>query len=244
MKLLTYCLVVLFMLLGISPQDASTTTLYNNEHKLEIVVEVFHDFEFKKINDIKFFISHKESDMNTDLEFRTYKKLFINELKNLNYNIVDERDEADYFLKFEYGINEKIKFINYPVYKYMGKGDNVIYQKKRDNFEFKIKTKTPRSRILIGYKTFRDVTFHRFLDVDIVASDNLLKVYQGKVKSEGKINSLPYVMKGLVHGIFIDFPGNSTSTNIYELTEDIYNPNAYQNRQSSNMKRIIKMRNK
>ena len=240
MKSLTNYLVVFFILLGISPQDASTTTLYHNEHKLETVVEVFHDFEFKKIDDIKFFISHKKGNANNDLEYRVYKKLLINELEKLNYIVVDARNEADFFLEFEYGIREKNKFINYPVYKYIGKGDNVIYQKKRDNFEFKIKTKTPRNRILIGYKTLRDVTYHRYLDVDIISSENLLKVYQGKVKSEGKIDSLAYIMNGLIHSLFIDFPGNSYATNIYELTEEIYNPNAYQKRQSSNIEWLKK----
>ena len=71
MKSYTKCLVVLLIFLGISPQDASTTTLFNNEYKLEMVVEVFHDLEFKKIDNIKIFISHKKS-MNNDLEYRTY----------------------------------------------------------------------------------------------------------------------------------------------------------------------------
>ena len=57
MKSYTKCLVVLLIFLGISPQDASTTTLFNNEHKLEMVVEVFHDLEFNKIDNIKLFIS-------------------------------------------------------------------------------------------------------------------------------------------------------------------------------------------
>ena len=240
MKSVTNYLVVFFILLGISPQDASTTTLYHNEHKLETVVEVFHDFEFKKIDNIKFFISHKQGSAYNDLEFRIYKKLLINELEKLNYIVVGERNEADFFLEFEYGISEKIKFINYPVYKYIGKGENVIYQKKRDNFEFKIKTKSPRSRILIGHKTLRDITYHRYLDVDIISSENLLKVYQGKVKSEGKIDSLHYVMNGLMYSLFIDFPGNGYATNVYELTEEIYNPNAYQKRQSSNMEWLKK----
>ena len=243
MKSYAKCLVVLLIFLGISPQDASTTTLYNNEYKLEMVVEVFHDLEFKKIDNIKLFISHKRHSMNTDLEYRTYKKLFKNELETLNYVIVDDRDEADFFFEFEYGINEKVKFINYPVYKYTRKGDNVIYEKKRDNFEFRIKTKSPRNRILIGYKTLRDVKYDRYLNVDIFSSDDRLKIYQGKVKSEGKINSLSYVMNGLVHGLFIDFPGNSSSINVYELPEDIYNPNAYQKRHNLNRERLIRRRN-
>lgn len=243
MKSYAKYLVVLLIFLGISPQDASTTTLYNNEYKLEMVVEVFHDLEFKKINNIKLFISHKKHSMNTDLEYRTYKKLFINELEALNYIIVDDPDEADFIFEFEYGINERVKYINYPVYKYTRKGGNVIYEKKRDNFSFRIKTKSPRKRILIGYKALKDITYHRYLNVDIFSSDNLLKVYQGKVESEGKINSLPYVMRGLVHGLFIDFPGNSSSINVYELSEDIYNPNAYQKRQNLNMERLLKRKN-
>ncbi|MAR77024.1 MAG: hypothetical protein CML28_04490 [Rhizobiales bacterium] len=243
MKSYAKYLVVLLIFLGISPQDASTTTLYNNEYKLEMVVEVFHDLEFKKINNIKLFISHKKHSMNTDLEYRTYKKLFINELEALNYIIVNDPDEADFFFEFEYGINERVKYINYPVYKYTRKGGNVIYEKKRDNFSFRIKTKSPRKRILIGYKALKDITYHRYLNVDIFSSDNLLKVYQGKVESEGKINSLPYVMSGLVHGLFIDFPGNSSSINVYELSEDIYNPNAYQKRQNLNMERLLKRKN-
>ena len=243
MKSYTKFLFVLLIFLGISPQDASTTTLYNNEYKLEVVVEVFHDLEFKKSHNIKLFISHKQHSMNNDLEYRTYKKLFKNELEKLNYLIVDDQDEADFFFEFEYGMNERVKFINYPIYKYTWRGDNVIYEKKRDNFEFRIKTKSPRNRILIGYKTLRDVSYHRYLNVDIFSSDNQLKVYQGKVESEGKINSLPYVMNGLVHGLFIDFPGNSSSINVYELSEDIYNPNAYQKRQNSNMERLIRRRN-
>lgn len=243
MKSYAKYLVVLLIFLGISPQDASTTTLYNNEYKLEMVVEAFHDLEFKKINNIKLFISHKKHSMNTDLEHRTYKKLFINELEALNYIIVDDPDEADFIFEFEYGINERVKYINYPVYKYTRKGGNVIYEKKRDNFSFRIKTKSPRKRILIGYKALKDITYHRYLNVDIFSSDNLLKVYQGKVESEGKINSLPYVMRGLVHGLFIDFPGNSSSINVYELSEDIYNPNAYQKRQNLNMERLLKRKN-
>ena len=47
-------------------------------------------------------------------------------------------------------------------------------------------------------------------------------------------------MNGLVHGLFIDFPGNSSSINVYELSEDIYNPNAYQKR---NMERLIRRQN-
>ena len=57
MKSYTKCLVVLLIFLGISPQDASTTTLFNNEHKLEMVVEVFHDLEFNKIDNIKHFLN-------------------------------------------------------------------------------------------------------------------------------------------------------------------------------------------
>ncbi|GIS07880.1 MAG: hypothetical protein CM15mP111_4950 [Hyphomicrobiales bacterium] len=53
----------------------STTTLYNNEYKLEMVVEVFHDLEFKKLIILNFY-SHKQTSMNNDLEYRTYKKLF------------------------------------------------------------------------------------------------------------------------------------------------------------------------
>ena len=76
--------------------------------------------------------------------------------------------------------------------------------------------------------------------MDIISSENLLKVYQGKVKSEGKIDSLHYVMNGLIYSLFIDFPGNGYATNVYELTEEIYNPNAYQKRQSSNMEWLKK----
>ena len=97
MKSYTKFLFVLLIFLGISPQDASTITLYNNEYKLEMVVEVFHDLEFKKIDNIKLFISHKQHSMNNDLEYRTYKKLFKNELEKLNYVIVDDQDEADFF---------------------------------------------------------------------------------------------------------------------------------------------------
>ena len=50
-------------------------------------------------------------------------------------------------------------------------------------------------------------------------------------------------MNGLVRGLFIDFPGISSSINVYELSEDIYNPNAYQKRQNSNMERLIRRRN-
>jgi len=243
MKSYTKCLVALLIFLGISPQDASTATLYNNEYKLETVVEVFHDLEFKKIDNIKLYISHKQYSMNTDLECRTYKKLFENELEKLNYVIVDDPVEADFLFEFEYGINERVKLINYPIYKYIRKGDNIIYEKKRDNFEFRIKTKSPRRKIFIGYKTLRDVIYHRYLNVDIFSSDNRLKVYQGKVESEGKINSLPYVMNGLAHSLFIDFPGNSSSINTYELSQDIYNPSAYEKRQNFNIERLIGRRN-
>ena len=39
------------------------------------------------------------------------------------------------------------------------------------------------------------------------------------------------------HGLFIDFPGNSSSVNVYELSEDIYNPND-QKRQNLNIYKI------
>ena len=57
----------------------------------------------------------------------------------------------------------RVKFINY-LYIY-----NVIYEKKRDNFEFRIKTKNPK----MGIRTRENV--------DIFLSDNRLKVYQGKI---------------------------------------------------------------
>ena len=150
MKSYTKCLVVLLIFLGISPQDASTTTLYNNEYKLEMVVEVFHDLEFKKIDNIKLFISHKQHSMNTDLEYRTYKKLFKNELEKLNYVIVDDRDDADFFFEFEYGINERVKFINYPIYKYTRKGENIIYEKKEIILNLKLKQKAHETEFLLG----------------------------------------------------------------------------------------------
>ena len=85
MKSYKKCLVVLLIFLGISPQDASTATLFNNEHKLEMVVEVFHDLEFNKIDNIKLFISHKQHFMNTDLEYRMYKKLFKNRSTKIKF---------------------------------------------------------------------------------------------------------------------------------------------------------------
>ena len=131
MKSLTKCLVVLFIFLGISPQDTSASALYSNEPKLEMTVEVFHDFEFNKIENIKIFISHKEIAMDSDLEFRIYKKLFISELENLNYSIVDDINDADFIVNIDYGISEKIKFINYPVYRYIDLDENIIFHKKK-----------------------------------------------------------------------------------------------------------------
>ena len=90
--------------------------------------------------------------MNTDLEYRMYKKLFKNELEKLNYVIVDDRDEADFFFEFEYGINERVKFINYPVYKYTRKGDNVIYEKREIILNLELKQKAHEKEFSLGIR--------------------------------------------------------------------------------------------
>ena len=80
-------------------------------------------------------------------------------------------------------------------------------------------------------------------DLVLTAGENVTIGILSAILRKRKINSLPYVMSGLVHGLFIDFPGNSSSINVYELSEDIYNPNAYQKRQNLNMERLLKRKN-
>ena len=109
---------------------------------------------------------------------------------------------------------------------------------KENNFEFKIQTKAPSGRILVGHRTFKDSFYSRHLHMDIYSLDTDQKIYQGKADSDGKIKSLPYVINGLAYALFNDFPGINSVLYTYEIGEDIYNPEAYLQRQNNKFLKI------
>lgn len=238
MKTLTYLFVVFVVILGISPQDSSAMTLYNNEPKLKVMVEVFHDFDYQKIDNIKVFVMHKNIGLNDDLEFKTYKRIIEDNFQNLNYSIADQSEDADYIVEIDYGIDFQERYSNYPIYRYVKPKEKTIFESKKNNFEFKIQTKSPSGRVLIGYRTFKDSFYSRHLYMDIYSADTNTKIYQGKADSDGKINSLPYIINGLAFALFNDFPGNNSVLNTYEISEEIYNPEAYLQKQNNKFLKI------
>ena len=238
MKTLTILFVVFVFILGISPQDSSAMALYNNEPKLKVMVEAFHDFNYENIDDISVYVSHKDIELNDDLEFKTYKEIIEQNFENLNYSITNQYEDADYLVEIDYGIDYQESYSNYPVYRYVKPKEKTIFESKKNNFEFKIQTKAPSGRILVGYRTFKDSFYSRHLYMDIYSIDTNQKIYQGKADSDGKIKSLPYVINGLAYALFNDFPGINSVLYTYEIGEDIYNPDAYLQRQNNKFLKI------
>ena len=171
MKTLANLFVVFVVILGISPQDSSAMTLFNNEPKLKVMVEVFHDFDYKKIDNIKVFVSHKDVELNDDLEFKTYKRIIEENFQKLNYSITEQSEDADYLVEIDYGIDFQERYNNYPIYRYVKPTEKTIFESKKNNFEFKIQTKSPSGRVLIGYRTFKDSFYSRHLYMDIYSTD-------------------------------------------------------------------------
>jgi len=141
MKTLTILFVVFVFILGISPQDSSAMALYNNEPKLKVMVEAFHDFNYENIDDISVYVSHKDIELNDDLEFKTYKEIIEQNFENLNYSITNQYEDADYLVEIDYGIDYQESYSNYPVYRYVKPKEKTILSQRKIILNLKFRQK-------------------------------------------------------------------------------------------------------
>lgn len=161
-----------------------------------------------------------------DLLFKKYVSTLENYFFGHGFRVVDDVQEADYVAFISYGIGPPIiNTYSVPLYSYTpgrrSQWTSNIYSNQYGYIGYVTTTKytMPKyERVGTSIKSY--ITFQRNFAMDILSVDSVLKkapakkIYEGRIKSIGKCNTVDAVMSELIQIMFQDFPGTQGTKNV------------------------------
>ena len=177
----------------------------------------FYDLQALKVG--KSFIVLPFDKQKGNLEFKKYASLISNHLKAVGYRAAQNEKQADYVIFFDYGIDDGRTVVgSRPVFGSTGGGatrhSGTVSHSGGGSSTYSGTSHAPASYGVVGSQTYSSVAYTRFLTLDMIDSkkssqENIVKVFEGKVKSTGNSNSFANVGGCLIHSLFKGFPGKN-----------------------------------
>ncbi len=177
----------------------------------------FHDSQALQAG--KTFIVLPYDKQKGSLEFRQYAALVSNSLKAAGYRKVQNGKRADYAVFFNYGIDDGRTVVSsYPIYGSTGGGttyhSGTVSTSGGGSSSYSGTSRSTSSRSVVGSGVSSDVVYARFFTLDIIdlkksSKENIVKVFEGKVKSTGSSGSFSIVGGCLIRSLFDGFPGEN-----------------------------------
>jgi hypothetical protein len=205
-KIITYASLLLAALIS----GCATTNL-----PVETNVSVFHAMPVPA--GVKYaMLPYKEQD--GGLEYKTYAQAVSAELTKAGMKEVIP-SEATFAVFIRYGIDNGREVISsYPIFGQTGVASSSTYgtaTRFGNTATLNATTVNTPTFGVVGSGSRSDTVFRRYLDLEIVemsslnAGTRVIKVYEGKARSEGSLNQLPMIMPPMIQSIFKEFPGQS-----------------------------------
>jgi hypothetical protein len=152
------------------------------------------------------------------LEYRTYAQAVSDEFKKVGMIEVGP-SEAAFAVFIRYGIDNGREVISsYPIIGQTGVASSSTYGTAThfgNTSTLNATTVNTPTFGVVGSGSRSDTVYRRYLDLEIVemsslnAGTRVVKVYEGKARSEGSLNQLPTIMPPMIQSIFKEFPGQS-----------------------------------
>jgi hypothetical protein len=175
----------------------------------------FHDNQLLENNNKTFTILPFE-DQKQNLEYKQYGNVIAGKLEQRGFKFVSKKSDADYGVRFDYGVDnkkERIANLSDP------------YYERRYSYSPNITRRTTNyyrgGQSVLGalfmptpsyYQTY--TRFFAINIIDLKHSDlkNPIKLFEGEVKSVGSCNSFSQVGNCLIDALFDNFPGKNGET--------------------------------
>lgn len=161
-------------------------------------------------------IPHK--DQEGGLEYKAYAELISNELRKVGMTATTPQD-AQVAVFIRYGIDTGREVTSsYPIFGQTGVASSSTYGTAStygNTSTINATTYNTPSYGVIGSGSRSDTVYRRFLDLEIIemsslkANTKIVKLYEGKARSEGILNQLPTIMPPMIQAIFKEFPGQN-----------------------------------
>ena len=193
-------------------------------------VSVFHNIT-EKYKGKKVVVLPFQTELESSLEFQSYKKTIENNLQKYGFNIVQEKDSSDFIAFVSYGIDGgKDKLFSSPVYGPTGGGSGTFSGSSYNygtggTTYYSGTTYSMPTFGVVGSLTSSIIKYTRQLAMDLVETSTLErkkinKIYEGRLKSTGACSMLSAMMPGMLESLFMDFPRKSGSTETITIIDD------------------------
>ena len=193
-------------------------------------VSVFHNIT-EKYKGKKVVVLPFQTELESSLEFQSYKKTIENNLQKYGFNIVQEKDSSDFIAFVSYGIDGgKDKLFSSPVYGSTGGGSGTFSGSSYNygtggTIYYSGTTYSMPTFGVVGTLTSSITKYTRQLAMDLVETSTLEskkinKIYEGRLKSTGVCSMLSAMMPGMLESLFMDFPRKSGSTETITIIDD------------------------
>ena len=154
------------------------------------------------------------------LEFKQYASLISAYLNVKGYRRVKNRKQADYAIFFRYGIDDgRTAISSYPIYGLTGGGttyhSGTISGSGGGVSSYSGTSSSTGSFGVVGVGTSSRVNYKRLFTFDMFdlkksSRENIIKVFEGKVKSTGALDNFLVVSNCVIHSLFEGFPGRKS----------------------------------
>ena len=165
------------------------------------------------------------------LEFKKYASLISNHLKAAGYRKARNEKQADYAVFVDYGIDDGRTVVgSSPIIGQTGGGttrhSGTVSNSGGGSGSYSGTSTSYGSYGVVGSQTYSFIVYARFLTLEMIDSqkssaENIVKVFEGRVKSTGVSNSFAAVGGCLIRSLFQGFPGkNGVSEKINILMDE------------------------
>jgi len=178
------------------------------------------------ITDKNIYIADFTDKQGETLLFKKYKAALENYFFGYGYRVVDDIDESDLVAFISYGIGAPIvNTYSVPIYRYTsGRSDTSqsnVYSNQYGYIGYVTTTTHTMAKYeKVGTETKSYITYQRNFAMDILKVDAVLKktpskkVYEGRIKSIGRCNTVDAIMTELLQIMFKDFPGSGGTQDV------------------------------
>jgi hypothetical protein len=185
---------------------------------------VFHEIPEKGSGHAYVLIPFKEQI--GSLEHKSYESVVKRQLSTKGFRDVPV-DNAKFAVFMRYGIDDGKQVMNtYPIIGQTGVSSSYTTGSLSSYGRYGSFTGTTQytpNYGVVGTGVTTNTVYTRFFNLEILdknalAENKIVKVYEGKVISEGAEGQLPVVMPTMIKALFEDFPGKSGSTRLSILS--------------------------
>lgn len=192
-------------------------------------VTIFHTFY--PDDDETLFVKAAHQNLDESIEFSSYKNKIENKLLENGLKVASEEAAADYIAIINYGIDDgttttqvgSVPIIGQTSGGYTTHSGSIYSGGGYGSYSGSSYTYPTYGVVGSSSYSYNVTTFNRLLTMDIfkkAGEQQVEKVYEAKVKSNGRCGQINQVIDGLLGALFSEFPGENGSTKKYKIQQN------------------------